>query len=265
MLNKDFIEAIAGLVAKSQPPIQVDQYMTVVRKADGSIEKIEREIKPKTTVAYAIPDLVQHVANAAFEDEAEILYSRKGIRGFYSSIRLDSVTMALTETKAFAQLRRWDEKPEVLKQIDLFNLLKTTFRDCCDQALERIVKSIKWNIGNAGDAQVRQGAVSMSKSIVAEMTGAEDLNKIEYVTFTVPVFREMPSFGAKIECHIRPLPEQQCFTVIPTGEGIEQAYQATEQAIGVMIRNSLPKDLANPIGVYLAAANADNIDAPKMV
>lgn len=265
MLSKDFIEAIAGLVAKSQPPIQVDQYTTVVRKADGTVEEINKSHAARTTVAYAIPDLVQHVADAALEDEAEILYSRKGIRGFYDTDRRESITMQLHETKPFEQLRKWDQKPEVIKQQDLFGLLKTTFRGCCDELLERIVKSIKWNVGSQGEATVRQGAVSMSKNIIAEMTGAEDLNKIEYVTFTVPVFRELPSVKASIECHIRPIPDQQCFSVIPTGEGIEAAYQAAEAAIGAMIGSSIPNDIKEPIGVYLATANADNVNAMNLV
>lgn len=265
MLNEKFVEEIAKLTRAGTATTQIDQYTTLGRNGDGEFVKSERGPVPRATVAFTIESLVANVAfDVEFESTArpEIYYSRRGIRGFYDYDRRESITMALTPSKPFAQLEAWDNKPEVLKQIDLFNLLKTTFRGCIDGELERIVRSIKWNIGNQGEAQVRQGAVSMSKAIIAEMSGAEDLNKIEYVTFTVPVFKELPNIKAIVECHIRPLPDQQCFAVIPTGTGIEDAYQHAERCIGGFIREEIGDD---KIAHYCGAANADNVNAAKMV
>ena len=277
MLNEMFIEEIAKLTRAGTATAPFGQYGIIGRNADGDFVECLRGVEPRTTIAYTIGSLVAHVAGEPpiggagkdAGDHREILYSRRGIRGFYDHMRRDSITMSLTPSKPFAQLEAWDKKPEVLKQIDLFNLLKTTFRGCIDGEFERIVRSIKWNIGNQGEAQVRQGAVSMSKAIIAEMSGAEDLNKIEYVTFTVPVFKELPDIKSKIECHIRPLPDQQCFSVIPTGTGIEDAYQAAEDCIRSMIAKEIGAhsegELFKGIPFYCGAANADNINAAKMV
>jgi hypothetical protein len=259
MLNEKFVEEIAKLTRAGTATFKNDQYTTVGRSANGDFIVTEANAQPQTTIAFTIASLV---ANVKQIETGEIYYSRRGIRGFYDVERRDSITMFLTPSKPFAQLEAWDNKPEVLKQIDLFNLLKTTFRGCIDGELERIVRSIKWNIGNQGEAQVRQGAVSMSKAIIAEMAGAEDLNKIEYVTFTVPVFKELPNIKAIVECHIRPLPDQQCFAVIPTGTGIEDAYQLAEDYIGGMIAKEIGE---SGIPCYCGAANADNVNAAKMV
>jgi hypothetical protein len=261
MLNEKFVEEIAKLTRAGTATTQIDQYTTVGRNSNGEFVSIERNLAAEANIAFTIESLAANVKTKQ-DACAEIYYSRRGIRGFYDVERRDSITMFLTPSKPFAQLEAWDNKPEVLKQIDLFNLLKTTFRGCIDGELERIVRSIKWNIGNQGEAQVRQGAVSMSKAIIAEMSGAEDLNKIEYVTFTVPVFKELPNIKAIVECHIRPLPDQQCFAVIPTGTGIEDAYQLAEDFIGGMIAKEIGE---SGIPCYCGAANADNVNAAKMV
>lgn len=261
MIDATLIQKIHELATNSMPTIEIDQYTKAARMADGTLANFKRPDTPHSNLVFSLTDLVKNTLQGD-KNQAEIYYSRKGIRGFHGKDRRDSVTMRLTKSKAFAQLEKWDEKPEQIKQDELFRLLKTTFRNCCDDTLERTVKSIKWTMGNSGDATVRQGSVSMNKSIIAEMTGAEDLNKIEYVNFSVPVFNELPSVKATIECHIRPIPDQQMFSVIPTGGHIEIAYREAENAMRLVIDSS--NDKAAPIPVYCGYAEADNIFAVEL-
>lgn len=132
--------------------------------------------------------------------------------------------------------------------------------DDCDEMLERVVRTIKWTMGNNGESTVRQGSVSMNKSIIAEMTGADDLNKIEYVTFEVPVFLELPNVKARIECHIRPIPDQQMFSVIPTGGHIEAAYRLAEETMRTMIDSTVSTE----IKFFHGRAEADNEAAVRL-
>jgi hypothetical protein len=264
MITEKFIQEIAGMALAKAPLETIDLYTKGVRLADGSLQELKLDPRPRTTTVYSIADLVSNVRDWKDKDEnAEIYYSRNGIRGFWWKDRRESVTMELTKSKPFELLESWDKKPESIKQDTLFLLLKTTFRGCCDDLLEKVVKTIRWTMGNNGESTVRQGSVSMNKSIIAEMTGAEDLNKIEYVVFTVPVFLELPDVKAIVECHIRPIPDQQMFSVIPTGGYIEQSYRMAEDSMRLMIENTIGDN--DGIRIYHGAANADNPAAVQMI
>ena len=176
--------------------------------------------------------------------------------------KLFASTRRVTKSKPFALLEKWDVNSEQIKQDSFVLLLKTIFRGCCDELIEKVVRTIRWTMGNSGESTVRQGSVSMNKSIIAEMTGAEDLNKIEYIAFDVPVFLELPDVRFRIECHLRPIPDQQMFSVIPTGGLIEAAYRHVEEVIGSMIASAVGD--VGGVHVYHGVAQADNADAPKL-
>lgn len=261
MLPAETIKEIAGMALARAPLEAIDPYTKGVRQSDGKLELVEIDAKPRTTIAYRIDDLVANIARNKTE-AAEVHYSRLGIRGFYDSSRRESVTMQLTKSKPFERLAEWDSQPKQIPQASLFLLLKTVFKGCCDDVLQNIIRTIKWTMGNNGESTVRQGSVSMNKSIIAEMSGADDLNKIEYVTFEVPVFLEMPALRARIECHIRPIPDQQMFSIIPTGGHIEAAYRHAEDTMRVMIESAAGKD--SGIAIYHGTAEADCAAAAKL-
>lgn len=263
-VESEAIQKIAEMTRAGLEVKQIDQYTLLYRTADGEAKTIKLDRKPATNLHYSIKDLF---ADTYTQDNYwSIYYSRRGIRGFNGESRRSSNTMRLTKSPAFAQLCDWDAKPVQLKQDEFVHLLKTKFRRCCDETLERIIRTLKWTIGNTGESTVKHGGVSMNKSIIAEMSGADDLNRIEYITFDVPVFLEIPTVTAVIECHLRPIPEQQMFIVTPTGGEIENAYRKAEDAIRNLILACVPKgeDEEGSIPVYHGYADADCIDAPKL-
>ena len=261
MHDAETIQKITELATTAKPPERIDAYTSFVRDNAGKPIMIPTPPKPKTSIVFRVEDLVANVIHNT-DGGAEIYYSRHGLRGFYAIDRRESVTMRLTKSKPFALLEKWDQKSETLKQDEFVLLLKTIFRGCCDDMLEKIIRTIRWTMGNNGESTVKYGGVSMNKSIMAEMTGADDLNKIEYVVFDVPVFLELPDVRFRIECHLRPIPDQQLFSVIPTGGGIETAYRFAEEVIGTAILSALGD--SETTWVYHGVAQADNADAPKL-
>lgn len=262
MNTAEAIQKISELTTTAKPAERIDAYTVFVRDNSGKPITVVTPGKPRTSVVFSIPDIVQNVVNDNSDDGPEIFYSRHGIRGFYATDRRESITMRLTKSKPFALLEKWDASPEQIKQDGFVLLLKTVFRGCCDEMLEKVIRTIRWTMGNNGESTVKHGGVSMNKSIIAEMTGADDLNKIEYVTFDVPVFLELPDVRFRVECHLRPIPDQQMFSVIPTGGFIESAYRHAESVIGSKIMTSLGD--TEGISVYHGVAQADNADAVKL-
>ena len=260
MRDAETIQKICELATTAKPPERIDAYTAFVRDSAGKPITIQTPPKPRSSVVFRVEDLVSNVLNSNVNPE--IYYSRHGVRGFYELDRRESVTMRLTKSKPFALLEKWDASPEQIKQDGFVLLLKTVFRGCCDEMLEKVIRTIRWTMGNSGESTVKHGGVSMNKSIIAEMTGADDLNKIEYVTFDVPVFLELPDVRFRVECHLRPIPDQQMFSVIPTGGFIESAYRHAESVIGSKIMTSLGD--TEGISVYHGVAQADNADAPKL-
>ncbi len=262
--NAAQIDRIAGMARAQTPHVMLDEYTVVFRDGWGKTETLKIESKPLTLLHYSIPDLVANTYSK--DDYWSIYYSRRGIRGFLDDAHRTSSTMKLTKSPAFAQLCEWDAKPQQLKQDEFVHLLKTKFRKCCDETLERIVRTLKWTVGNTGESTVKHAGVSMNKSIIAELTGADDLNKIEYITFTVPIFLEIPNVVASIECHLKPIPEHQMFMVTPTGGEIENAYRRAESAMKDLIHDCLPEgtEEGGIIPVYHGYADADCVDALKL-
>lgn len=257
------IDKIAKMAVAGMPVVMLDQFTAVFRDDHGNPKKVEIAGKPFTTIHYSVPSLVADTIIK--EDFWEILYSRRGIRGFQSS-RRNCMTMRLTKSPAFEQLAAWDAKPDPVKQDAFVHMLKTKFRRCCDDAVEKIVSTLKWTVGNSGESTVKHAGVSMNKNIVAEMTGVDDLNKIEYITFTVPIFLEIPLVTAKIECHLKPIPDNQLFVVTPCGGEIENAYREAESAIEKAIKAAIPAGYESDgyLPVFHGYADADNVDAPKL-
>jgi hypothetical protein len=267
MLRDDTLQSFVKLVRMTTEAKTIDQYTTIVRDQNGGVVRVDADPKPRTTIAYSIADLVRNCQDICLPAPdgviaGEILYSRRGIRGFYTSDRRESISMRFTPSPAFRQLVQWDQKPDHIKQDAFVLLLKSTFRHCCDDTLEKIIRTIKWTMGNSGSSTVRQGNISIDKSIIAEMTGTDDLNKIEYVVFNVPIFLELPTIRAQIECHLRPIPDQQMFSIIPTGGEIENAYRTAEDAMRTAITTALGD--GSPIKVYHSYADVDNTFAPVL-
>lgn len=260
-LSQAAIQEIAKLVHVATKTEALDEYTILTRDSEGGVESVRRNDKPHTTIVYSIEDVVKNCQS--YEDAWEIYYSRRCVRGFMDLHRRHSVTMNLTKSPAFEQLCEWDKKPQQLKQDEFTHLLKTKFRRCCDETISRIIGTLKWTIGNTGESNVKHTGVSINKSIVAEMSGADDLNKIEYVTFEVPVFIEIPTVTARVECHLRPIPEHQLFIVTPTGGEIENAYRKAESAIRDLVMQAVGDTVGTP-PVYHGYANADCADAPKL-
>jgi hypothetical protein len=87
---------------------------------------------------------------------------------------------------------------------------------------------------------MEQGKVSMSRSVVAEMTGAKDLP--EEARWWVPVFAEAAVNETEfVSVVIDPQPEQERFRLLVKPGDIERAYAAAEDSIAKKLADWMGK------------------------
>lgn len=154
--------------------------------------------------------------------------------------RRDRVTLPLSPSRQMQQLALWDKARVSVSQRDLIFIIRTTFDGCLGQAgnLLENLRRIKFDRSESGESSVRQGAVSLGKRVVAEVTGIDAIP--DYVTLTVPVFAGPVNPGFfDVRCALEADPATASFQVIPLPNAVEQATAEAERAIGEQLRSQL--------------------------
>lgn len=234
MLDATFVKELAKLGAEAAGPdiipaphgAPAGSYYA--RKADGSLEYKRHPADLRHKAA----DLESVVAFARTKDAAELWYSRHGVVALLPDVR-DTVTMPLSPSPQLAALVKWDaEGRHAEKQPAFIVLLRTLFSGCFPQHpnLLESVRKIDVKRGNDVASEVRQGKVSMSRAMVAEMTGLDKLP--EEIVFRVPVFSSatIPA-EAGVRVALDPDPTNETFGLIVLPGDVENAFAVGEQWI----------------------------------
>lgn len=194
---------------------------------DGT-DRIEADPPPNDHTAADLETVVALAADG--ETDKSIWYSRSGVVARNGP--RDRATFRLTPSPQLAKLLEWERTPGILKQTALILSLRTLFADCYPDhpTLLESVRRIDVKKGQEAAAEVRQGKVSMSRSMLAEMTG---LDKIpETVTFKVPVFAEQAFVSYKpVRVALDADPQAESFTLIPVPGDVEKAYSGAEDEL----------------------------------
>jgi hypothetical protein len=104
-----------------------------------------------------------------------------------------------------------------------------------------IVRKVKLKQLADQEVEIQQTKVSLGKSIISELTGANTLP--DEVSVTLPVFDNFSPSHKTIRLALEVEPSAGKFQLIPFPGQIEQAYQEIETDLGAMLRDGL-KDVA---------------------
>lgn len=226
-----------------------------VRNEAGEIERFDatpqfaaRAGNVPTAVKWAEDEAVVHGKHV------EIWYDRTEVQAIAFGQPDHTCTFALARSEPLAELARWAALPKGF-EVDhqsLFRLFRTTMYDAMSQHPDILDIIKKVDIKKAQDVagEVARKGVSMSRSMLAEATGADKLPPI--LTFEVPVFAT-PTVPVKARVRVSfdldAQSERFRLTVLP-GE-IENAEVEGEAAIYRQILVAMPKqDGAAAISVY---------------
>lgn len=156
-------------------------------------------------------------------------------------------TLALSPSPQMKTLAFWDGQGKAsLKQAEFILLLRTLFAGCAPATLLPAVRKLQTKRGAEVNAAIEQGKVSMSRAIVAEMTGASAIP--ERITLEVPAFAQAAvAVAVRVTVELDPSPEDETFTLVVHPGAIENAMRGAEEVLEKRIRAAL-KD--SPIPVY---------------
>lgn len=161
--------------------------------------------------------------------------SLAGVVAVLSADRRDRANLKLTKSGPFAELCRWANSGVggvAVDHVTAYTLFRTLFRAALP-AHPTIRDDIrKVDIGKAQQASsdVSRTAVSMSKKLIAEASGADRLPEV--LTFSVPVFAEaIAPIKVLVEVAFDLDPQQEKFRFIVLPNQIETAVAEAEEWI----------------------------------
>ncbi len=161
--------------------------------------------------------------------------------------RLDSVTLRLSKSAAFAKLIALNQSP-VLDQQALIRVLRIDLQGTINRAdLLTAVRNIKFRVSDSGASNIQQGNESLGRTIEAEVTGAGDIP--ESVVVSCPVYSN-PGERAltfTVGCDLEIVPADKKFRFRPIPDEIERVTDAALQGIRDRIDEALP-DVATFFG-----------------
>lgn len=229
--------------------------------AVGNVDFITADRPPARHAAADVPTLcrVAAAAHGRTADEGqrppEVWYDRGGAVAVLDLIEdyPDTCALDLTPSPQMKQLAAWEQSrvgsmPGVqLSQAELVILLRTLFAGCAPDSLLPAVRGVKATKAQEVNQQLAQGKVSLSKSVIAEMSGTDRIP--ERVALRVPVFAQAAvAFAAPVTVEIDPDPQSERFTLIVHPGSIEAAFAEAEKFLANRLRAELGAD--SPIPVY---------------
>jgi hypothetical protein len=249
MLPADTVREIAALGSKAEqlnkPRIlkcdQEPDHCYYVIDKDGNMNLVTAEYGPTEMFCSDIDTLTRVVIDSK-EHMPEIWYSRNEVIAYLGTKNpyFDTVKFKLSASPQFQTLIAWEQSGRgvSLTQKDLILALRTLFAGCVPTELLPAIRRLKTQKAAEINSQIDKGRVSMSKSMVAEMSGVSDIP--EMVEFTVPVFAQGTlNATACIRVAIDPDPENERFTLIVLPGDVEKAWTHGERLLCGKIQEEL--------------------------
>jgi len=158
----------------------------------GVMLKNEAELKPANHTHLTIDSLCEWIHTDNLEPGRAIWIGDKGVCAAY---RRDFAKYLFDNSDPFKLLSTWAglaNATKELSQTELYRLIRTTFRGCLPDEPSLASKIGKVDIKKAQEATgtVASGKVSVSKSMMAEASGATELPDL--LSFKVPLFKTSP-------------------------------------------------------------------------
>lgn len=253
MLPRETVEAIARLAVNAAPrTVQCqaeppDVYYTVgpdgtlTRQVAGRGALVAASLDFNTVCDYAILAKADAAQGEDFINP-EVWYSRNAVVAVLDKdVRRDRVTFALTPSPQFDMLARWEKSPGIFKQAAIILLLRTLFVGSLPDhpGLVDVFRKLNCKQGKEVAADLQRGKVSMSRDMLAQVTGDVDIPA--EVRFRVPIFAEAGAKGIEwsVRVAIEPDAEHENFHFYTLPGQTESAYGAAEDMIRGHLENRL--------------------------
>lgn len=195
-------QASINIAARFHKPSDEPKGYYYVEEQDGTLARVKAKpadtlevSKDFHTIARRIEQADTGYTNAdATSKAAEVWYDRSGVIGILPNGR---IKLAATFSAPFKLIREWERaKGVAYKQIALYALLRTALIDCMDKHPDflKLISKLDFKKVQEASSSVQAKGVSMSKSLVAEASGADLIPEV--ITFMVTIY-ENPLFSVR--------------------------------------------------------------------
>lgn len=179
------------------------------------------------------------------EEVGEIWYSRSAAVAFKhldEEVKPDSCKFDMPFSKQFAKLIEIYSRPDgvAYSQAELWHLLRTVFVDCLPSHANLIQKIGRVDIKKVAESTAvqRRDGVSLSRSMVAEAAGANELP--ETLVFDVPVYEiAAVRIHATVRCAFALDSQSERFQLHVLPGEIEKVYSIGESAVYSILAEKL--------------------------
>ncbi len=216
-------EAVEIKARFHKPPEEPKGFYYIAQK-DGSLERVKAKPADTLEVSKDYHTIARRIKKAgdsyisvdATSSGPEVWYDRHGIVGILPNGR---IKLRAEFSEPFKLIREWEKaKGAAYKQTSLYALLRTTLIDCMDKHPDftKLISKLDFKKVQEASSTVQAKGVSMSKSLVAEASGADLIPEV--ITFMVTIY-ENPLFAVRrpirVACVLDASDEAFKFWVLP--------------------------------------------------
>lgn len=242
MLDPKTLENIQQTAIKAhgvrhfQVPAEPSHVYYVV-DSDGNHELCRADPKPYDHVHTTI----QSLCGWAHKNEATEIWI--GVRSIVAVKDRSRATFQFTYSDPFNELREYAEREDAtaeIPQAELYQKLRTTFRGCTPDHgnLAPLVGKVDIKKAQEASGAVTTGKVSMSRSMVAEASGAGQLPDV--LIFKVPLFETAPlEADARINTAFDLEPQDEVFRIVILPGEIDAAMHKARTYLHSLIAKEL--------------------------
>lgn len=237
------VERIAKLGAaevapKSFRPEAEPSHVFYLRNADGSYSREEAATPPLELGLFSLESIAEYLkrddtVDAALFYDADAINVRLGFDSETETQYRDSASMGLEPSDQIIRIGELNSK----KPIDQRSLLRTLRYDFTDNLgaagnLIEVLTSVRFSADGQGETTIKQGSVSLGKTIRQSVTGVGELPEI--VTLTVPYFggNILPRASwVPIRMALDADPATQTFQFFPIAGELDNAKKAAVESL----------------------------------
>lgn len=245
-ISPDVIESISALSKRAEavsvvhPEAEPDHVYLLVDRLSSDVKKLSAEPEPRDHLAGDLASLAAEatrIAEVAEDSNVVIWYSRGGVVAIDDKCRRDTVVLPIKHTPQFNTLLGLEKSKAKLDQKRFVLLLRVDLGECLAKTgnFLGLIRQLKFVAGKDTGGTVQHGKESISRSTIAEVSGAEAVP--EEVTLRVRVFELADDKTSQdVKCAIELDGVTETLSIFPFPGELDRAVQDAERAIGEKLR-----------------------------
>lgn len=216
---------------------------------DGSIRVIERQLLEISDEHKTLSSLIDWIKSRA--NDVEVFVSDNQIDvvcGRYDESQPERAHLRLSSSQAYLVLSAFFRPNHLIAQRDLIRALRGPLAGMYNPALLAMFRSVEFRSSGSKNSELNRGGDTLGRSINREARIGGDDELPDSIVFTLPLYGIQDAPSVTIEAAIEVNFEAEKFEMLPIGESVTRAFEASLVTIASAIREET--DAALYFGAY---------------